>query len=189
MKIKIVAMLSALPLMALASTASAQTDLTCDDIEFAYAVTSVYPDVADACLDVVESNGERFAKTTVELLRTGNSSATFRFKHADGSTGPSHRVELPSDWRANIGGRQYRIRELSRGQELNVYLPSDRWEAHVDSPTATFVTYYGYTMYEADDTTMAALPSTASPLTTFGAMGGAALLTAFLMRIYRRRRS
>lgn len=189
MKARMIAMLSALPLMALGSYASAQTDLTCDDIEFSSAVTSVYSDIAEACQDVVEIDGERFAKIGVEVLRASNNSASFRIKHADGTYGPTHRAELPSDWRAELDGRQVRARDLVRGQELNIYMPSDRWEAAVTAPTAVFVVYRGYALSEDDGAgTMAALPSTASPLTTFGAMGGAALLTAFFMRVYRRRR-
>lgn len=189
MKTKLIASLSALPLLAFAALASAQTDLTCDDIDFTPAVTSQYPDIAKACQDVIEVDGERFAKATVRLTRTGNNRASFRFLHTDGTTGETHRIDLDPSWRANIDGREYRIRDLGPGQELNVYLPSDRWEAHVTAPTVTtFVVYRGYAMAEDTGGTMAALPSTASPLTTVGAMGGAALLTAFLLRIYRRRR-
>ncbi len=187
MKLRFIALLSALPFLAIGTTASAQADLTCADIEFSYEITSRYPDAQKGCLDVVEVDGERFAKMSVEVMRTGTNRATFRFKHADGSYGPTHRTELDPSWRANIGGRDYRIRELQRGQELNLYLPGDRWEAHIDAPMATFVTYSGYSLYEDDGGAGAALPSTASPLSTFGALGGAALFSAFLMRIYRRR--
>ncbi|MDH3989229.1 MAG: hypothetical protein OEV34_08885 [Gammaproteobacteria bacterium] len=187
MKLRFIALLSALPFLAIGTTASAQADLTCADIEFSYEITSRYPDAQKGCLDVVEVDGERFAKMSVEVLRTGTNRATFRFKHADGSYGPTHRTELDPSWRANIGGRDYRIRDLQRGQELNLYLPGDRWEAHIDAPMAVFVTYYGYSLYEDDGGAGAALPSTASPLSTFGALGGAALFSAFLMRIYRRR--
>jgi hypothetical protein len=185
-----IAVLSALPLVALGSSASAQTDLTCADIDFTSEVTSVYPDIAEACQDVVEIDGERYAKIGVEVVRASNTSASFRIKHADGTYGPTHRAELPSDWRARLDGRQVRARDLVRGQELNLYMPSDRWEAAVTAPTATFVVYRGYALYEDDveRSTIRTLPSTASPLATFAAAGGAALLTAFFMRIYRRRR-
>lgn len=189
MKARLIAVFSALPLMAIGSFASAQSDLTCDDIEFTSAVTSVYSDIADACQDVVEIDGERFARIGVEVLRSTNNSASFRIRHRDGTYGPTHRAELPSDWRAELDGRQVRARDLVRGQRLNIYMPSDRWEAAVTAPTAVFVVYRGFALTEDSGAgSMAALPSTASPLTTIGAMGGAALLTAFFVRIYRRRR-
>ena len=61
--------LAALPLLAMGNLASAQSGLTCDDIEFTYEITSRYPDAKNACLGVVEVDGERFAKMSVELVR------------------------------------------------------------------------------------------------------------------------
>ena len=182
---KLAAILSLLPLLAMSSTASAQMDLTCDDIEFTNEILSRYPDARNGCIDVVEVDGERYAKMTVELLRTSNNRAVFRFKHPDGSFGPTQRAELDPSWRAEIDGRSYRIRELQRGQELNLYLPSDRWEADLEPVTAVFVVYNRYPLFNDD---AGALPATASELPMFAMFGGAALVTAFLMRIYRRRR-
>ena len=51
---KIITILCALPLLALGLPAAAQTDLTCDDITFGYEMTSRFPRVGEACLDVVE---------------------------------------------------------------------------------------------------------------------------------------
>ena len=61
-----------LALMAIGAQANAQADLTCADVEYGYELTSKFPDIADACMDVVEQNGENFVKTTVELVSTGN---------------------------------------------------------------------------------------------------------------------
>jgi hypothetical protein len=187
MRFRTIAILSVLPSLLLGATASAQTDLTCADIQFSAEVTSRYPDAPKACVDVVEVDGERYAKMNVELVRTRANNATFRFVHPDGTYGPTHRAELDPDWRAEINGRTYRISQLQRGQELSIYLPSDRWEADVRTTMEVFVVYRRYALYVDDDTAMASLPSTASPLMTIGAMGGAFLLTAFFMRVRRRR--
>ena len=191
MRNSIVTTLSALALSAFALPAAAQTDLTCADIDFNAEVRANYPDVDKACLDVVEINGERFAKVSAEIIRTRGNTATFKFKHNDGTFGPVQTTTLAPEWRANIGGREYRIRELTRGQELNVYLPSDRWEADLASPETAYVAYTGYTMMDdtEEETTMAALPSTASPLFAIGGAGGLALLLASALGIYRRRTS
>ena len=187
MRFRTIATLSLLPLLTLGANASAQTDLTCADINFTAEITSRYADAPKACIGVVEANGKRYAKMNVELVRTRANNATFRFVHPDGTYGPTHRAELGPDWRAEINGRSYRISQLQRGQELSIYLPSDRWEADVRAPMEVFVVYRRYALYEDDDTAMASLPSTASPLMTIGAMGGAFLLTAFFMRVRRRR--
>jgi len=184
---KIITLLSALPLLAIGLPATAQTDLTCDDITFGYEMTSRFPNIGDACQGVVEVDGERFAKMSVEIVRTGNNSATFKFKMPDGSYGPTQSTNLDPSWRAEINGRSYRVRELGRGQELNIYLPSDRWEAHVaTNMTGYFAVYYPVAM-EEDSGGGASLPSTASFMPMFALLGGAALFSAFLMRVFRRR--
>ena len=50
-------------------------------------------------------------------------------------------------------------RDLQRGQELNLYLPSDRWEADLEPVTTVFVVYNRYALYDAD---AGALPATAT---------------------------
>lgn len=190
MRKSITSTLIALALVAMAAPVSAQTDLTCADIEFASVVRQNYPDIDKACLDVVEINGERFAKTSVELVRTRGNNATFKFKHSDGTYGPVQTTQVASDWRANIEGREYRLRDLNRGQTLNVYLPSDRWEADLGAPDVEYIAYTGAAMYEdTEEETMAALPSTASPLFAVGGAGGAAVLIGMLFGFMRRRMS
>jgi hypothetical protein len=184
---KIITLLSALPLLAIGLPATAQTDLTCDDIAFGYEMTSRFPDIGDACRGVVEVDGERFAKMSVEVIRTSSNRATFKFKMPDGSYGPIESTDLDPSWRAEINGTSYRVRELGAGQELNIYVPSDRWEAHVaTNTTGYFAVYYPVAM-EEDTGGGASLPSTASYMPMFGLLGGAALFSAFLMRVFRRR--
>ena len=185
-------LLPALALFAFCLPAAAQTDLTCADINFTPDMRAKYLDIDDACLDVVEVNGERFAKMTVELVRTRNNRATFRFLEADGGRGPTQTIELDSSWRANINGRSFRLRELDRGQQLNIYLPADRWEVHVPpDDTELFVVFIGVVMIDdtggGETTTVAALPATASSIPMLGLLGSMALCAAFLLRIFRRR--
>jgi hypothetical protein len=187
---KTIAILSALPFLALVAPASAQTDLTCNDVTFNYEMTSRFPDIQTACIDVIEVEGDRFAQFSVELVSTRRNNATFRFKDPDdGSYGPTQSVTLDPNWRAEIGGREYRVSELSRGQELNIYLPSDKWEAHVArNTTGYFAIYYPVAMADEDSGDGGAmLPSTAGFMPLFALFGGAALFSAFMIRIFRRR--
>lgn len=174
-------------LLAFSLPASAQTDLTCDDISFGPELTSRYASIADGCWDVVELDGERYAKMKVEILNTRGNNGTFRFKHQDGSYGPTESVTVDADWRANIGGRSYMMRQLTAGQELNIYVPGDRWEAHVAKDMSGYITvYYAVAMVEPSGSG-AALPTTASPLPLIGLLGAGSLIAAFLMRVRRRR--
>lgn len=175
-------------LLAIGATASAQTDLTCDDIVFGPEVTSRYADVAAGCWDVVELNGERFAKMKVEILETRGRTARFRFKHPGGGYGPAESTTVDADWRTELDGQSYSMRQLNAGQDLNIYLPSDRWEANLGDTSGVLTTYYAIVMVEESSSgSGAALPSTASALPLIGLLGVGSLFAAFLMRIRRRR--
>ena len=175
-------------LLAIGATASAQTDLTCDDISFGSEITSRYADVAAGCWDVVELDGERYAKMKVEVIQTRGRTGTFRFKHPDGSYGPTQSTTVDADWRAEIGGQTYSMRQLNPGQEVNVYFPSDRWEVNIGDTSGVLTTYYAVVFVEESGSgSGAALPSTASALPLIGLLGAGSLFAAFLMRIRRRR--
>lgn len=185
---RIAALVLATPLLMPGLPAIAQTQLTCDEIVFGADLTSRYPDIQDACQSVVEIGGERYAKMTVELIRTRGNQARFRFMENDGDFGPAQSVTLDPGWRATIGGREYRLRELNPGQQLSIYLPGDRWEAHVaqnDLPSITV--WYGVVMFQEDFAAEPQLPMTASEMPLIGMLGGGALFAAFLLRAFRRR--
>lgn len=181
---RVLVILTALPLMAFSSMAFA---LTCDEVDLSYEVTSRFPTAQEACLEVLERDGQQFMKMRVELARDprGNN-ATFRFIHADGTHGPTYSAELDPSWRANIQGRDYRLRELSRGQELSVYLPSDRWAVHVAAWDVVVQTITPVAIVDAEPEQLM-LPETASNMPLFALFGGLALFGAAAIRVSRRR--
>lgn len=192
-------LLSLLVMGAMSTTAMARdedmTGLSCDDIVYNYKATAERSDVtaADidaACRDVVEVNGQKYAKIKVELDNVRGSSATFHFVLPDGTKSNKHTVTVAPEWRAEIAGRNYRMRELTRGQELNLYVPADRFEAHLTSTEAALAaTTAAVALEEADDDmggSSAMLPSTAGVLPLFGLFGGLALFGAAVVRVFRR---
>lgn len=185
---RIIACISVLPLLAFASLASA---LTCDDVTLSSAITDRYPDAQDACLGVVEMNGETYVKMKVELTRPGAANKlTFKFKNQDGTFGPTHTINPAPEWRANIEGRNYRARDLARGQELDVYLPPDRWEAHVAASDVMVETFVLIAITEEEpEPEPVMLPATASNMPLFALFGGLALFAAGLIRVTRRQAS
>lgn len=181
---KILLCLSALPLLALAAPASA---VTCDEVEFGSDLTDRFPTIADACLDVVERDGQQYVHMKAELARrpSGNH-GVFRFKHADGTYGPTQAIDVPPSWRARIEGRDYRLRDLSSGQELDVYIPPDRWAVHVDAPDDELdETIVLITVIEPREEAPM-LPATASNMPLFALFGALALLGAGALRVARR---
>jgi hypothetical protein len=148
------------------SSAMAQEELACDEIEWTPAVTDEYANIADACDAVISKNGKLFARIEVEILRVRGRTLTFRILNNDGSSGGNYSQTVDTSWRAKIGGRNYRASDLNRGQRLNVYMPGDRWAVipHDDD---------GPDVEDAVVLQAApVLPTTASPLPLIGLLGG-----------------
>ncbi len=181
-----IAYITILPLLAFASMASA---VTCSEVVLGKDLTDRFPTASEACLEVVERNGETFVKMKAELMRTpiGNR-VQFRFIHSDGSSGPTYATNLPPEWRVRIDNSQYRAQDLIRGQQLSIYLPSDRWEAHIAAADVVVETFNFVVITQADPEPMM-LPETASNMPLFALFGGLALFGAGLIRVTRRQAS
>jgi hypothetical protein len=160
--------------------------LTCADIVWSAEILANYPDVDEACRGVYERDGRMFAKATVELVRVRGNNLTFRLLHTDGTRGDSYSVTVPSGWRAEIGGRSYRASDLMRGQELNVYIPSDRWALFMDEDEDDMISYGEEEMVIAP---AVAMPVTASPLFLVGLLGSGLVALGGLFTAVRRRLS
>ncbi len=166
------------------SGAVQSTTVTCADLNWSAEVLALNPDIAAMCQTVYEKDGRLFAKTSVEVVRVRGNTMTFRPKHTDGTLGESRSVTLDPAWRANIGGRQYRASDLSRGQSLNVYLPEDRFALAIEDDDGLDDSDM---MHDIEDATE--MPTTASPLFLVGLVGGAFLALGGLLTGIRRRRA
>ena len=158
------------------------TTVTCADLNWSAEVLARNPDIAAMCQTVYEKDGTLFAKTSIEVVRVRGNTMTFRPRHIDGTLGDSRTVTLDSSWRATIGGRQYRASDLSRGQNLNVYVPEDRFALAFEDDDGLDDSDM---MHEIEDATE--MPTTASPLFLVGLVGGAFLALGGLLTGMRRR--
>ncbi|RLA60329.1 MAG: hypothetical protein DRR04_05950 [Gammaproteobacteria bacterium] len=177
--------LSASQLMALETTSTdavVSSTVTCADLNWSAEVLAANPDIAAMCQTVYEKNGKLYAKTSVEVVRVRGNAMTFRPLHTDGTKGDSRSVTLASSWRAKIAGREYRASDLMRGQQLNVYLPEDRFALAVEDDSLDETDF----MIIEEST---AMPTTASPLFLVGLAGGAFLALGGLLSTIRRRLS
>ncbi len=160
------------------------TPTSCADLSWSAEVLAANPDIAMSCQAVYEKDGELFAKATIEVIRVRGNRMTFRTMHTDGGKGDSRSITLPATWRAEIGGRSYRASDLMRGQQLNVYIPQDRFALAVedsDGVDAADVVVIEEAVVE--------MPSTASPLFLIGLAGGAFIALGGLLSGVRRRLS
>ncbi len=117
---------------AMAQQAVAQTDMTttasCDSIEFTSQVLNQVPNAKDYCLEVALKDGDLYAHFATEFVRRSGSDVVLRFKKPDGTFSDPIQITPPDDQRVNIDGRNYRVRDLNRGDEIDIWLPHDRFE-------------------------------------------------------------
>ena len=161
----------------------ASSTVTCADLNWAAEVLAMNPDIAESCQAVYEKNGELYAKATIEVVRVRGNRMTFRPLHTDGTMGDSRSVQLDSAWRAEIAGRSYRASDLMRGQQLNVYLPQDRFALAVSATTTSTTRQRRAGAWRP----RCRLPTTASPLFLIGAVGAGFLALGGMLTGLRRR--
>lgn len=166
----------------MAQDKAVSSTVTCADLNWSAEVLALNPDIAAMCQSVYEKDGKLYAKASIEVVRVRGNRMTFRPLHTDGTLGDSRSVQLDSAWRAEIGGRSYRASDLMRGQQLNVYMPEDRFALAVDDADGPD---------EADmvviEEEVVEMPTTASPLFLIGAVGGALLALGGMLTGIRRR--
>jgi len=149
----------------------------CGNIVFSGDISSRFPNARLACLDVATREGKDYAHFKARITGVSGSKVSAEFKLPDGTYGRPVTFTPDPDARARIAGTTYRIRDLSRGQELDVYLPPDRWEIVIpQDPTQTFAAAPAVTTIPLQEPTPQ-LPRTGSPLPLLALLGG--LIAAF----------
>jgi hypothetical protein len=118
-------------------TPAAGAQVTCSDIEFADEIRDRYPLVEEACLGILDQDGERFAKLQARVHERRPNSIVIQYMHTDGVWGPYVEVTPSEDFHALVDGEASHWRELAVRQEVNIYIPEGRWAmamSDVDEP-------------------------------------------------------
>ena len=103
------------------------TDLTCSDLTFTPDAYAAYGEIDKACLEIVDRDGGTYAKFTAKVVAQTGSGTHFRFRHADGELGPSHKSNMPANFETMLGGKPVKVKDLAVRQDINIYVGNEYW--------------------------------------------------------------
>lgn len=179
-------------LLTAAPVAHAQ-QVNCQTVEFSPEVTAKFPRVREACLEVIERQGQLMAVFKADLLKVSGNKVRIRAQLPGGGQAEAQTVQVPAERRVLVDGKKYRVDELGLGQQLTIY-------ARVDEPVAALAPADAsepieFVPIEVEPMRVAAaeaeMPTTASELPTLGLLGallaGLAVALEFLRRVRRLR--
>jgi hypothetical protein len=176
-------------LMCIGFTTQASADGHADCPEFAAAVYERWPNADDYCLEVVERDGKKYARFEAEVVSQSPSGTYVRYSKADGSKGPSRKVNPPDGFEAMISGRGVEIGDLDPRQTVNVYLPQMAW-APEPEPMAAAVAApppEPEPMPEPEPEPAPVMPTTAGNMGWLAVFGAMFLLLGGALRFARQR--
>ena len=136
--------LTAIVMTLLVATPLAAQEIACTDVEYDAEIIANYPEVHEACLDVVEDQGVRYVHLRAKVLNNWISSMTIRYEHADGTWGLLKTVTPPEGFTAIVNGSPTPVEEIQEGTVMNIFVPEGRWEvamADVEMPAMAELTF------------------------------------------------
>lgn len=149
-------------------------EIACSDVEYDAEIIASYPEVSEACLDVVEDQGVRYVHLRAKVLNNWISSLTIRYEHTDGTWGLLKTVTPPEGFTAIVNGRPTPVEEIQEGTVMNIFVPEGRWEvamADVDMPAMAELAFAPVVVEEAEEPTaegeesaVEAAPAEAAPV-------------------------
>ena len=185
LRLPIVSALVALAISALASAAeTTPSALTCDDFRPTPEALERFPDLQGACEEVVERDGELYAKFVAVVRRATNRSVTLFLPATD----HTFTINPDSSARVLLGGQRARVGELVRGQEIRIYLATSEF-AKPDIEEVALVSEEAMLVVLPVVEAPPALPTTASLWPAIGSAGAVLLALGLGLRVRRRARS
>ena len=156
-----------------------ETALSCNDFRPTPQALERFPDLEGACDAVVERNGELYGRFTAIVRRVTNRSTTLYLPATD----HTFTVEPQPGARVIVEGKKVRPRDLTRGQEIRIYLAvnafstPDIQEIVLVTDTEVIISH--------PVSPAAALPTTASPWPSFGLFSMVLIGIGLLLRLAR----
>jgi hypothetical protein len=160
---------------ALGFTTTAQA-ASCSDVIWGAETLEANPNVAGACLDVVDKRGSQAVKLTARVVRQGVNSTIVQWQMPDGSWTASERRFPERGATAEIGGQEVRILEMAPRQVVNVYIPMENNWSLPEPVVAAAPPPPPPAPEPEPEPEPEALPTTATQISLFALLGGLLIL-------------
>lgn len=167
----------------------AQNNAACQNMRFSDEVLARFPRAAEACLDVINRDGQNYAVFKAQLERVSGNTLRLRFKQPDGTYAAATNVKVSPSRRVLVDGKPVPLSELAPDQELTAYV-------RVDKPVLALAPVSEAEPLEpqpmaAPEPALAgpepAMPHTASPITLIALLGTFCCAVAGALNLARRK--
>ena len=170
-----------------ASTVIQAQTVTCQNAQYGSDVLARFPNIAKACSEIIAKNGAEYAVVKAKLDRVDPSGrVSVRVKQSDGSYSKRMSIQPRADLRVMADGKPVTVRDLATPQEITAYVkvraPEIAFAPAEPSDQLVFLPI------EEPQPQLAALPSTAGILPSFGLLGVVSLTLGALLSVIRSRR-
>jgi hypothetical protein len=114
------------------------TGNTCGDITWQPGVLTRFPNIGAVCQGIVERDGKLYARFDGVVQRRSGSALYIRFLGGEKVPGGDHAVLIdpPEDMVIQTSKGKFRVRDAQRGQDLTIFIPSDRFVVNVGEEIA-----------------------------------------------------
>ena len=118
---KVFVTLGSLVLALIPAVVLAQQPEACQRVEFAADVLARFPNIRNACLDVITKGDQTYAVVRANLVRVSPRRMVVRVQLPDGTQSDPLGINVASNERVNIEGKMVPVRDLAVGQTLSAY--------------------------------------------------------------------
>jgi hypothetical protein len=102
--------------------------LSCiNDITYSQEFLAKYPKAPSVCQEVVEANGQKWARFNAKTEKVKNGQATFSFIDPYGNSIAHLTFAFTPTAQVNVEGKQVMVSSLKKGDEVTLWVPENRF--------------------------------------------------------------
>ena len=160
---------------------------TCAEVEWSSQVLQQYPQISEACQEVVTVNGENWARVEGRLIQVNpNGSVTSMVLARDGRRLGRLTLKPAPGQKVMMDGREYSFNQLHTGAILNLYIPEHMYAVATEPMVQNEMAEIEPAPAEEVAQMPRQLPATAGPLPWVLLAGGGILLVGLGLTAWRR---